>query len=102
MNRGGTPLNKQEMRNALYQGNATKLLKRLRNQNLSESYGKCHFIEAYERQVYYTAGAVFYLYWNKEMLDEKGNNIEYRSDMEEFLGAGMQLFNRIVRISCIK
>ena len=37
----------------------------------------------------------FYLYWNKEMLDEKGNNIEYRSDMEEFLGAGMQLFNRI-------
>ena len=26
VNRGGTPLNKQEMRNALYQGNATKLL----------------------------------------------------------------------------
>lgn len=25
VNRGGTPLNKQEMRNALYQGNATKL-----------------------------------------------------------------------------
>ena len=29
MNRGGTPLNKQEMRNALYQGNATKLLDEL-------------------------------------------------------------------------
>ena len=29
VNRGGTPLNKQEMRNALYQGAATKLLKDL-------------------------------------------------------------------------
>ena len=29
VNRGGTPLNKQEMRNALYQGNSTKLLNRL-------------------------------------------------------------------------
>lgn len=29
VNRGGTPLNKQEMRNALYQGKATELLNRL-------------------------------------------------------------------------
>ncbi|MCE9139257.1 DUF262 domain-containing protein, partial [Bacteroides thetaiotaomicron] len=29
VNRGGTRLNNQEMRNALYQGNATKLINRL-------------------------------------------------------------------------
>ena len=96
VNRGGTPLNKQEMRNALYQGNATKLLKRLaESESFLEATGSAISSKHMKDRYIILRALCFYLYWNKEMLDEKGKNIEYRSDMEEFLGAGMQLFNRI-------
>ncbi|MGG6545981.1 UNVERIFIED_CONTAM: DUF262 domain-containing protein, partial [Prevotella sp. 15_C9] len=43
VNRGGTRLNNQEMRNALYQGNATKLINRLAKKEL--------FVEATEGSI---------------------------------------------------
>lgn len=96
VNRGGTPLNKQEMRNALYQGNATKLLKRLaESEHFLAATGSAISSKHMKDRYIILRALCFYLYWNDEMLDEKGKNIEYRSDMEEFLGAGMQLFNRL-------
>ena len=77
VNRGGTPLNKQEMRNALYQGNATKLLNRL------------HMKDKY----IILRALCFYLLYQGEIVNSNNEKIEYRSDMEEFLGTGMQLFN---------
>src|SRR5699024_3620701 len=82
VNRGGTPLNKQEMRNALYQGNATKLLKRLaESESFLEATGSAISSKHMKDRYIILRALCFYLYWNKEMLDEKGKNIEYRSDM---------------------
>jgi hypothetical protein len=94
VNRGGTPLNKQEMRNALYQGNATKLLKKLSKQQsfLDATGGTISPKHMKDRYIILRA-LCFYLYQNGEMTDHKDKKIEYRSDMEEFLGSGMQLLN---------
>jgi hypothetical protein len=88
VNRGGTQLNNQEMRNALYQGHATRLL--------NECASSEDFIKA-------TGGAIksdrmkdrylvlrflgFYL-WRTTRLE-----IEYKSHIDEFLAAVMQHLN---------
>ncbi len=96
VNRGGTPLNKQEMRNALYQGNATKLLKHLsESESFLKATGRAISSKHMKDRYIILRALCFYLYWNGKMLDRKGKSIEYRSDMEEFLGIGMQLFNRM-------
>lgn len=94
VNRGGQPLNKQEMRNALYQGNATKLLNKLSNmESFKEATGSAISPKRMKDKYIILRALCFYLYFHDEMVDLKGKRVEYRSDMEEFLGAGMQLFN---------
>lgn len=94
VNRGGTPLNKQEMRNALYQGNATKLLNRLSGfQSFKDATGNSISPGRMKDKYIILRAVCFYLYLHGEMINANGKKIEYRSDMEEFLGAGMQLFN---------
>ncbi len=96
VNRGGTPLNKQEMRNALYQGNATRLLNKLsKMKSFIDATGGAISSKHMKDRYIILRALCFYLYWNGRMVDEKCKKIEYRSDIEEFLGAGMQLFNRI-------
>lgn len=96
VNRGGTPLNKQEMRNALYQGNATKLLNRLAKLDSFKNATGDAISSKHMKDKYIILRALcFYLLHNGEMLDQHGKRIEYRSDIEEFLGAGMQLFNTV-------
>jgi hypothetical protein len=94
VNRGGTPLNKQEMRNALYQGNATKLLNHLANlQSFKDATGDAISPKHMKDKYIILRALCFYLYFRGEMIDKKQKPVEYRSDIEEFLGIGMQLFN---------
>lgn len=94
VNRGGTPLNKQEMRNALYQGNATNLLNRLAAMDSFKNATGNAISTKHMKDKYIILRALcFYLLYTGEMLDSEKKKIEYRSDMEEFLGEGMQFFN---------
>lgn len=94
VNRGGTPLNKQEMRNALYQGNATKLLKRLSElQSFKDATGNAISPKHMKDKYIILRALSFYLLQRGEMVDRDHKKVVYRSDMEEFLGTGMQLFN---------
>lgn len=94
VNRGGTPLNNQEMRNALYQGNATKILSKLSKNNA--------FIEATQnglkskrmKDKYIILRAItFNLLMNNELLDRDGNLIEYKGNVDDFLGKTMAYLN---------
>ncbi len=97
VNRGGTRLNNQEMRNAIYQGDATKLLNHL------VSFSS--FKEATENAIkpdrmkdkYLVLRMVgFYLWRKKTLLSVKEKDsppVEYRSDLEDFLGKTMMFLN---------
>ncbi len=95
VNRGGTHLNNQEMRNALYGGKATELLK-----ELSESEA---FLKATEKGVepsrmkdqYIILRALAFLLWlNGDLKGIKGMEpIEYKSDIDDFLAKVMIALN---------
>ena len=96
VNRGGTPLNKQEMRNALYQGNATKLLDELSKMKSFKDATGGAISPKHMKDKYVILRALrFYLLWRGNILDKNKKRMEYRSDMEELLGAGMNLFNKM-------
>jgi len=91
VNRGGTKLSHQEMRNALYQGKATKLLDHLvefdcfkqatgngiNNKRMKDKYIVLRFLSFY----------MLYENW----LD----NIEYKSDIDDFLAKTMNFLNTL-------
>lgn len=101
VNRAGTKLNKQEIRNALYQGNATLLLKYLnqhdafkqatdgafeKDRRMKDSYIILRFI-------------AFYLYFDKRLYkyyEEVGSYelYTYRGDIDEVLGLTMEYLNK--------
>ena len=97
VNRGGTRLNNQEMRNAIYQGPATKLLNNLVS---FESFKKAteNSIKPDRMKDKYLVLRMigFYLWRKKKLLSvkEKGHPpVEYRSDLEDFLGKTMLFLN---------
>jgi hypothetical protein len=95
VNRGGTRLNNQEMRNALYGGKATKLLK-----ELSESDA---FLKATERGIsptrmkdqYVILRTLAFVLWKKgDLKNIYGlEPIEYKSDIDDFLAKVMIAIN---------
>ncbi len=96
VNRGGTKLNSQEMRNALYRGNSTKLILALSQSN--------EFLKATDRSIekkrkkdqYVILRALaFYLYNEKseEVKELNGEPIEYKSDIDDFLAKTMIFLN---------
>ena len=96
VNRGGTPLNKQEMRNALYQGNATKLLDELsKMKSFKDATGGAISPKHMKDKYVILRALCFYLLWRGNILDKNKKRMEYRSDMEELLGAVMNLFNKM-------
>ena len=96
VNRGGTPLNKQEMRNALYQGNATKLLDELsKMKSFKDATGGAISPKHMKDKYVILRALCFYLLWRGNILDKNKKRMEYRSDKEELLGAGMNLFNKM-------
>ncbi len=97
VNRGGTRLNNQEMRNALYQGHATKLINRLAEMPV--------FIDATEGTIpanhmkdrYLVLRFVAFYMWQKGITKDVDTNetLEYRSNLEDFLGKTMRFINRL-------
>ena len=97
VNRGGTRLNNQEMRNALYQGNATELINKLAKKNV--------FVEATEHTIpdnhmkdrYLVLRFVAFYLWQEHITIDPDTNefLEYRSNLEDFLGKTMRFLNRL-------
>jgi Protein of unknown function DUF262 len=97
VNRGGTRLNNQEMRNAIYQGAATKLLNTLVK---FDSFKRAteHSIKPDRMKDKYLVLRLigFYLWRKKQLLSVKEKGfppVEYRSDLEDFLGKTMMFLN---------
>jgi hypothetical protein len=86
---GGTQLNNQEMRNALYVGKVTKLLNRLAKSE--------YFLLATDKAVpskrmkdkYIILRFLGFFLWRTKQL----GNIEYKSDIDEFLAPVMRYIN---------
>ena len=97
VNRGGTRLNNQEMRNALYQGNATRLINRLAEAS--------SFIQATENSIpsrqmkdrYIVLRFIAFFLWQKQItIDPDSNsNLEYMRNIEDFLGKTLRYLNRL-------
>ena len=94
VNRKGTTLNNQEMRNALYQGEATKLLEKLANLESFKSATDNAVSPTRMKDRYMILRFLSFYLWKQKILKDKNNkNIEYRSDIDEFLGNSMVFLN---------
>lgn len=100
VNRGGTQLNKQEIRNALYQGNATRMLERLSKTESFENVTEKVFKRDTRMKDKYIISRfiAYYLYFNNKLkitIKEKEENYHYQGDIDELLGITMEYLNRI-------
>lgn len=94
VNRGGTPLNNQEMRNALYQGPATRLLNELAASDAFKDATGHSVSPLHMKDKYIILRALSFYLWKKDILKKKnGEKVVYRSDIEEFLGYSMEYLN---------
>ena len=96
VNRGGTPLNNQEMRNALYQGRSTRLLNRLAEREEFRAATGYSISPVHMKDKYIILRAIGFYFWrNRQLLKKNGEKVRYRSDIEEFLGKTMEQLNRM-------
>lgn len=96
VNRGGTRLTNQEMRNALYKGRSTVMLKELAASPvfLNATGGGISSKRMKDQYIIFRSIA-FYLLKKKQdkVLEENGESIEYKSDMDDFLAKTMIFLN---------
>ncbi len=96
VNRGGTRLTNQEMRNALYRGKSTRLISEL---SKTEEFLKAtgHGISPKRKKDHYVILRTisFYLLYKKSdiVLEQNGETIEYKSDIDDFLAKMMVFIN---------
>lgn len=97
VNRGGMQLNKQEIRNALYQGEATKLLRELSESSaFIEATDKAFLKEKRMKDKYLLSRFIaVYLLRKKELKDENGNIYSYSDDIDDLLGKTMDYLNTV-------
>ena len=91
VNRSGTALNHQEMRNALHQGTSTKMLKELAESDEFQTAtgGSIKHKRMKDRYVILRSLS-FYMYFNKWDIFAK---YEYKSDIDDFLANSMDVIN---------
>ena len=97
VNRGGVTLNNQEMRNALYQGSSTKLINALaKNEAFIDATEKSAKPKHMKDRYLVLRFLAFYL-WNEHLSKdvETGELLEYKSNLEDFLGMTMRYLNSI-------
>lgn len=96
INSGSTPLNKQEMRHALYQGKSTKLLQELSDCNeFNDAVAtKLNTVRMKDRYIILRA-LVFYLWKNNENIKNINTRIktDLYNDFDDFLGRYMRIMN---------
>ncbi|WP_066301020.1 DUF262 domain-containing protein [Bacillus sp. FJAT-29937] len=95
VNRGGTSLNNQEMRNALYQGKSTELIQSLINSEIFKVV-TCNSINSTRMKDRYLVlrFVSFYLLNEGLLMDENNKPVEYKNDIDEFLGKSMEFLNK--------
>lgn len=95
VNRGGMKLNKQEIRNALYQGNATRFLKSIvKSEAFFRATGKAFKNEKRMKDKYLvTRFLAIYMYQEHFFKNADGSIYEYKEDMDDLLGRTMDLMN---------
>ncbi|GEM_PF-219109 len=104
VNRKGSVLNNQEMRNALYHGESTKLLNSLAEEECFKQATGNDVSPTRMRDRYMILRFLaFYLWKTKQSINFKKNEpidvkknelIEYKSDIDEFVGQTMTYLNR--------
>jgi len=97
VNRGGSRLNNQEMRNALYHGKATLLLDTLIKNKyfLLATDSSINTIVMKDRYII-VRFLSFYLWQRNRLFDVQTNDkVDYKSDIDDFLGKTMSIINRM-------
>lgn len=96
VNRGGTKLNSQEMRNALYQGVSTQLIKEIAESDEFKKVTGDGINPVRMRDRYVVLRSIaFYLYYTDKLKDPYTSaRLEYRSDIDDFLAKTMIYLNR--------
>lgn len=97
VNRGGMQLNKQEIRNALYQGEATKLLNRLvKCEEFQEATGKAFTNEKRMKDKYLLNRFLACCFYRDGLIqDDQGKEYIYKDDIDELLGNGLDILNHM-------
>ncbi|EKD28585.1 MAG: hypothetical protein ACD_79C00270G0004 [uncultured bacterium] len=95
VNRGGTRLNNQEMRNALYQGSSTNLLKKLADFECFKKATDNSINDKRMKNRYLILRFLAFYLWRQNLLIDMQTNakVEYKSDLEDFLSKTMQFLN---------
>lgn len=91
VNRGGTSLNEQEMRNALYQGKATELLNRLVKLGCFQQATGYGINSNRMKDKYVVLRFLSFYMLHQNWLDK----IEYKSDIDDFLAKTMKFINAL-------
>ena len=96
VNRAGTQLNKQEIRNALYQGKATILLNRIVNTNeFSKATGDAFKKNARMKDKYLVTRFIAFELYNNNKIKVDSKAYKYKNDIDELLGLAMEYINCI-------
>lgn len=97
VNRGGTQLNKQEIRNALYQGNSTQLLKDICSTDVFSNVTDNAFHNNTRMKDRYLIlrFIAFELYFECKLFDDDGELYEYKNDIDDLLGRTMEYLNNL-------
>ncbi|MBO4976669.1 MAG: DUF262 domain-containing protein [Lachnospiraceae bacterium] len=98
VNRAGTQLNKQEIRNALYQGKSTALLNTLSKTEVFNEATEHYFLKDTRMKNRYLLlrFIAFYLYYNQKLYNNNirsGELYQYSGDIDELLGLTMDYLN---------
>jgi len=97
VNRGGVKLNNQEMRNALYQGNSTKLINELSQYDgfIRATEGAAKSKHMKDRYLVLRFLAFYMLNRSLEVDSNTNSSMQYKSNMEDFLGGTMRFLNKL-------
>ena len=96
VNRAGTQLNKQEIRNALYQGKATMLLNKIvTTQEFSWATGGAFKKNARMKDKYLVLRFLAFELYFEGKLKSDGESYAYKNDIDELLGITMEYINSI-------
>lgn len=97
VNRGGVTLNNQEMRNALYQGCATKLINALAKSEAFKDATEKAAKPKHMKDRYLVLRFIAFFLWNEHLSKdvETGELLEYKSNLEDFLGMTMRFLNSL-------
>ena len=97
VNRGGTHLNNQEMRNALYQGNATRIIDALAKTQEFKDATENSISSVHMKDRYLVLRFLSFYMWQENITRDidTGEILDYKSNLEDFLSKTMSFINSL-------